>query len=329
MHKQILLLAAILLVFVVESPVMAEIQGREISVSTFLGGYTFDGKQHVQTNIAVGLGLGYNLTKHWGLEGNFTLVPVKYTINNRKGDLFNLRGDVLYHFMPERKLVPFVALGGGWSETPKPFNNNTNQDLTLDYGGGVKYFFNDWLALRGDARHIFSFHSKEPTWQNFEYTIGVTFQSRRPKSVSPAVKEVVPAAAVQPAEPEPKTVKEEPVQVEPMILKAENTVAPEGKSLITEMRVENNEIEIIANVPIRDYKLFTLTEPSRLVIDISKGASGFTLEKIAINKLGVATVRFESYPDYLRIFFDSVQGKMLPYRVEETAKGLKIIITGP
>ena len=206
----------------------------------------------------------------------------------------------------------------------------------MDYGGGVKYFFNDWLALRGDVRHIFSFH-KEPAWQNFEYTVGVTFQSRRPKSVSPAVKEVVPAekevvpvvAAVKPAEPEPKMVKEEPVQVAPMILKAENTVAPAGKSLITEMRVDKNEIEIIASVPIRDYKLFTLTEPSRLVIDISKGASGFTLEKIAINRLGVATVRFESYPDYLRIFFDSVQGKMLPYRVEETAKGLKIIITGP
>jgi hypothetical protein len=106
------------------------------------------------------------------------------------------------------------------------------------------------------------------------------------------------------------------------------TIAPAGKILIIEMRIEKNEFEIIATEPIRNYKSFTLPQPSRLVVDIANGESGFILDKVIINRLGIATVRFESFPDYLRIFFDA-QGRMIPYRIVETARGLKIIVTSP
>ncbi len=56
----------------------------------------------------------------------------------------------------------------------------TNNDAILVDGGGVKYFLKDWLALRGDVRQIFSFHSNRygatAYWNNFEYTVGVAFQ---------------------------------------------------------------------------------------------------------------------------------------------------------
>jgi len=36
----------------------------------------------------------------------------------------------------------------------------------------VKYFIRDWLALRGDVRHVLAFGSVH---SNLEYTVGVTF----------------------------------------------------------------------------------------------------------------------------------------------------------
>lgn len=42
----------------------------------------------------------------------------------------------------------------------------------MNYGGGLKYFINDFTALRGDIRHIMSF---DETHHNLAYSIGLTF----------------------------------------------------------------------------------------------------------------------------------------------------------
>ena len=49
-------------------PVTAGERAGAFSVSPFAGGYTFDGTQHLKTAPVFGLRLGYDLTKHWGLE---------------------------------------------------------------------------------------------------------------------------------------------------------------------------------------------------------------------------------------------------------------------
>ena len=51
------------------------------------------------------------------------------------------------------------------------------------------------------------------------------------------------------------------------------------------------------------------------------------MTRIPVHKLGIAAVRFGSYPDHLRLVFDAEQGVLLPYRIEETDKGLKIIMS--
>lgn len=126
-----------------------------------------------------------------------------------------------------------------------------------------------------------------------------------------------------PAEPSP-LVKEPPLKVV-----AETTRARAGDLLITGLAVEGNRIEIQASGQIGDYKLLTLSEPSRLVIDIPDAVSGFKQKIIPIDRLGIATVRFESHPGYLRIFLDATQWRIIPYRIEETDRGLRIIITAP
>ena len=324
MNNQTLLLA-LMLFFVVETPAMAEIKGNEITVSPFVGAYVYDGSQQLSPSFSAGMRLGYNLDKNWGLEGQFTYARLRSDGNY--GALYNVSGDLLYHLIPESKVVPYLLIGTGWGKTDYVVGSSSN--AIVEYGAGIKYFMNDAVALRGDVRQIFSLNPSSGTstgyWQNSEFTVGLSFQFGGPKAVSPAVKEVVPAAVAPSAVSETK----EPVLEEPSIWQAENTIASAGKILITGMRADKNEFELIGSEPIRNYKLFTLSQPSRLVVDIANGESGFILKKVVVNRLGIATVRFESYPDYLRIFFDAAQGRMIPYRIEETASGLKIIVTGP
>jgi outer membrane beta-barrel protein len=330
MNKRIMLLIVILMVFVVESPVMAEIKGGEITISPFYGAFIYDGSQQLEPSFSAGLRLGYNLSKNWGVEGQFTYAALRN--DGVYGGLYNFSGDLLYHFIPERKVVPYLLMGGGLSKTDYVVGSSSNG--IFEYGAGLKYFITDDVAFRWDVRQIYSLNPNSGTsagyWQNSAVNVGISYQFGGVEAVSPAVKEAAPTAVdVQQAEPVTKTVKEEPIQEELSSWQAENTIAPVGKILVTGMRVEKNEFEIIATEPIRDYKLFTLSQPSRLVVDIANGESGFILKKVIINRLGIATVRFESYPDYLRIFFDAAQGRLIPYRIEETAKGLKIIVTSP
>ena len=273
------------------------------------------------------------------MEGQFTYVPLTPTLaaETRRGDQYSLRADVLYHFMPKSSLVPFVALGGGWSQTENLFGP-TNNDATLDYGVGVKYFLNDWLALRGDVREIFSFHTSNQGatdyWQNVEYTVGLTFQFGRPRIATPVVEPEKPMQKVKAPAPEPVPVPApapEPVPVKeaPTIWQGAPTAAPAGKILVTGMKIEQNALEIEATGRIRDYKIFTLSQPSRLVIDISNAVDSLGANRIPVHKLGIATVRFGSYPDHLRVVLDAELSEILPYRIEETDRGLKIIMTTP
>jgi OOP family OmpA-OmpF porin len=95
--------------------------------------------------------------------------------------------------MPDSRLVPYVAAGlGGITLEDNPDGSNTNP--LYNYGGGVKYFLNDNVALRGDVRHMVTF---DDHYNNLVYAVGLTFQF-------PTKQEVVPVAA--PPEPEPAPV---------------------------------------------------------------------------------------------------------------------------
>lgn len=159
----------------------------------------------------------------------------------------------------------------------------------------------------------------------------LTCQFGEPPSAPPVEEKPASAPATPPAPTPPPPPLAPAAQVrEPALnVVAETTQAPAGELLITGLNVELNTIEIMATGQIRDYKLLTLSEPSRLVIEIPNAVSGFKQKSIQIDKLGIAAARFESHPDYLRIFLDATQWRIIPYRIEETDRSLKIIITTP
>jgi hypothetical protein len=306
MKNAFLPVIAIVTSLMVALPSFAEVRGNEVTLSPFLGVRVFDGSQKLEPGFSAGMRLGYNLNKNWGVESQFAY-SVPKAQDGTYASQYGLEGNLLYHLFPEEKLVPFIELGGGWGRSENVIGNSSGG--TLDYGAGVKYFVVDHsVALRMDIKQIVALSPVDKSttdyWQNTLVTVGLYYQF---------------GGAPKPA----------PLVEEQNTWLAEETRAPAGKNLLTGLKIEGNGLEIMAKERITDYKIFTLPQPSRLVIDISNTVSGFRASSIELNRLGIAAVRFESYPDYLRIYLDGAEGRMIPYRIEETDKGLKIMVTTP
>ncbi len=343
----------------------AENKAYSLSLTPFAGGYIFEGNQHRRDSTVYGLSAGYNFTENWALEltGTYspdvhsTVIPQQQTVN-----LYQVRGDILYHFMPEQRFVPYAAIGGGVLFF-EPRNGSTDRDAMADVGAGFKFFLTDSVALRGDLRYILDFTTHDITrtrtqYNNFSYTAGLTFQfggvkQQAPEAAQPVPKpepaqpaaEVVPQtpaavekpAPVQPAPVEltPAPVKETPappapVEEGPVTLQAgKRGAVPAGKIMVTGISIDQSALEITTTGRITNYRTFTLSQPSRLVIDISNAVNGLGAVRVPVHKFGILAVRFGSHPDHLRIVLDAAQGKLLPYRIIETGNGLKVIMTAP
>ncbi|HEY3307157.1 MAG TPA: OmpA family protein [Desulfuromonadaceae bacterium] len=164
---------------IMAAPAVAGEREGAFSISPFVGGYTFDGVQHLETAPVFGLRLGYDLTKNWGVEAVGDYLATDGTRSERSINALSYRLDILYNFMPDGPLVPYLAVGGGGityghgSDGLKISNRTT--DATVNVGGGLKYFLTDSVALRGDARQLFVLESPSSPKYNWEYTAGLTF----------------------------------------------------------------------------------------------------------------------------------------------------------
>ena len=147
----------------------AQMRDGALSLNPHVGGYVFDPDSDIEHRPVYGVGFGYNLSRRWTAE-----VVLDYVDTEKKGsdmDVFNYRLDGLYHFRPDEKFVPYLAIGAG-AITYNPARGGSDTDPLLNYGIGAKYFLTQAVALRGDARHVLSF---DDTQNNFVYTLGVTF----------------------------------------------------------------------------------------------------------------------------------------------------------
>ncbi len=180
------------------------------SLSPVIGGITFAGTQHLQTDMVYGLRAGYNFTKAIGVEALFDYANTKNTrsgIDNGRtygGDLdfFRFGGELLYHFMPDEKLVPYLAAGYGVGnfQGNTVFSTGNTQKGVFSAGLGAKYFLNEGLALRGDVRDLIYTFSKQ-TRNTIEYTVGLYIPFGGAK---PVAKPVEPPPAPAPPPPPPK-----------------------------------------------------------------------------------------------------------------------------
>jgi OmpA-OmpF porin, OOP family len=207
LNKIFALIGLMSLLYLIPQDSYAENTAGSITLSPFIGGYKFENSQHLNHEPIFGLGLGYNFDEHLGIEGVINYLETdarsrgSYLGSNAGDvDVYMYRLDLLYHFMPRERFVPFLAAGVGGMGL-KPDRNGTEHDPFVNYGAGLKYFFTDSIALRGDVRHVISFENSDAN-NNLYYTAGLTFYFGGNKAVEP------PPAPVE--APKPVKVVEQP-----------------------------------------------------------------------------------------------------------------------
>jgi outer membrane beta-barrel protein len=163
------------------TPGFAENLKGAVTVSPFVGGYLLDKHQDEESRPSFGVRGGYNFTRNLSAEAMFgySLTETRLSrgsAGSKETDLYRYGVDILYHFMPDNKIVPFIAIGGGGTNanTPNTPSLKGRSSGLVDYGGGVKYFVAPDIALRADVRHAILFHN--PINNNLEYGVGLTFQ---------------------------------------------------------------------------------------------------------------------------------------------------------
>jgi hypothetical protein len=124
--------------------------------------------------------------------------------------------------------VPFVAVGisGIYYDTVGFTNDYTNK-FAIEYGGGLKYFITDNVALRADVRHVIPVSE---TYNDFLFAFGVSyaFGTSRKSTASAPEETYVPPQPAAPAEVEapPHTVAAPKAEEKPVEPAASKETAP-------------------------------------------------------------------------------------------------------
>ncbi len=175
-------------VLILPAVLHAEIREGSFEVSPYVG-YYFPSGDHADKG-AVGLRLGYNFTKNWGLEGVYDHLA-------SKAELFH--ANAVYHLVPEGPFNPFITAGIGDAF----IKDGTRNEFMGDVGIGAKYFFSERIAARVDFREVMT------QFSSFLATAGITisFGGKTPKAVPPPP---TPAPEVKPTPPPPPMEKPAP-----------------------------------------------------------------------------------------------------------------------
>jgi hypothetical protein len=145
-----------------------------------------------------------------------------------------------------------------------------------------------------------------------------------PETAAPqAAPPVQTAAPVKMVEPEPAA----PAPVQPAVEAAPvpasapavaKPTAGAGSILVHERTVE------VTVTNYSSHKAFTLTDPTRLVIDLP-GAKASLKDAAAKAKVpGIQAVRFSQYPDKVRLVFDLPKGELPDYAIEKLENGIRV-----
>lgn len=175
----------------------AQFEPRTYSFTPTIGIYTFDHHQELKSSALAGLRISRHLTTRWAMEAVVQYVPTESKLktgNNREvsGLLYHLDG--LYHFPLGEKWAPFLAAGLG-ATTLDGNVTGAETNLLVNYGGGLKYFYSDQVAVRADIRQVLV--DDESIEHNMVYTLGLEFSwggSRKSASDASAAPEPVTSA---------------------------------------------------------------------------------------------------------------------------------------
>lgn len=157
------------------------------SVTPTVGWYNFEGADLFESGPLTGLKFGYeyigkNIADSIGIEGSVNYVSTKLKTGSESATAYLFRLDALYPVLLKDKTAPYIVAGIGDLRTKA--GSLSDDSPLFNYGVTVKYFMEDYLVLRADARHLLVYNNIN-TNNNFELSVGVSyyFGKERPKSV--------------------------------------------------------------------------------------------------------------------------------------------------
>lgn len=205
--KKIIMFVVILFTIGIVNSGICQIRPGTFSITPYIGGTTFEGNLDLDTNPVYGVKLGTDITKQIGAEIVLGIIRTHYTERpyEIKTFVYNYRIEGLYYFMPEKRLVPYAAAGIGTQVTDYRKDIQNKARFVADYGIGLKYFWNDSMALRADIRHILASGS---IYNNLEYTVGISFLFGGVKQAPVAISKPVAIAKPEPVPEAPKLLSE-------------------------------------------------------------------------------------------------------------------------
>jgi OOP family OmpA-OmpF porin len=225
MYRAALMVAAF--VFLLPLSARSEIKAGSYEVGVF-GGYNFfENSQNLKDRPIFGGRLGYNFTRHFGIEAVGDYIPTRVDDRNLpagggkegqyrspmdKVDLTFYHLDLVYHFIPEGRFNPFVLVGfGGAHYRPKI---STTDMAAFNVGVGAKFWLTDNIALRLDVQDYMVTEIVQETYHNIGVTLGITFAFGGKAKPAPAPVAMYEAKAEPQSEAKPEF-KPEPVPTPP------------------------------------------------------------------------------------------------------------------
>jgi len=181
-----IIVVAALLAF--SATAFAQIRPGAWNVGPLFGIGTFEGNHDLDNAPVIGIRGGYDFTKNLGVEATVNWIPTRYNYkywvprqrwlkDDSHTNVYNYRVEGIYNFELSSfpQLVPFLAVGVGGQTIDYCGTHPGEKDRTRfapDWGGGLKYFLTENIAIRGDLRHVIAVGS---AYNDLEATLGMAF----------------------------------------------------------------------------------------------------------------------------------------------------------
>lgn len=235
-------------------------QARRFEVGPFIGYTMFEKKQNLKDGFSYGGRLGYNFSKHFGVEGSVGMARSHVKDKSLTGlqkdqyrspvdsvDLNFYQLDAIYQFTPDRRFSPFVTAGfGSLRYSPQVLDNNRS---TIDFGLGAKYWMKRDVALRVDLKD-----QMDSSFHNYSATIEVVFALGSRTKRTPTI--------IAKAEPQPQP---EPTEG-PMITEPSSKPEEKRERWTSEPRREGQIIDLVFEDVHFNFDSSTLTEPAKEIV---------------------------------------------------------------
>lgn len=275
-------LMAAALVFLIPLSALAGILEESIEVEPFIGYNSFEQRQNLKDQPVFGGRLGYNFSRHVGIEGVLEFINSSVADTAVTGALpGQFRGpvdgvnlnfyhiDAVYHFRPDGNFNPFVLAGfGGAGYSP---SIESRDMAAFNVGVGAKYWVADHTAIRFDLRDYMVTEVFDRSYHNIAATIGITFAFGGKAKPEPAVEAKPEPAIPEPAvEAKPEPVVEatpEPKYAEMVVIIVSEPKAAEKVAVLAVAPKAEEKIVVLALEDLHfDFDKSELTEEAKVVL---------------------------------------------------------------